>query len=139
MTGRSRPDRTGLMTGVDRPVRYAIFLPVACLLAGCEQSPATSQDVPANPNGASVAAMRNEIAGVEDRVNRETLTKRLDNLERRIGELEATPEKLDLDLLTKRVEALESKAAASQLADRPVDLPKASARPTAKASANGTD
>lgn len=36
--------------------------------------------------------------------------KRIDELERQVGALQATPEKLDLDLLTRRVEALEVKA-----------------------------
>jgi len=36
--------------------------------------------------------------------------KRIDELERQVGALQATPEKLDLDLLTRRVETLEAKA-----------------------------
>jgi len=36
--------------------------------------------------------------------------KRIDELERQVGALQATPEKLDLDLLSRRVEALEVKA-----------------------------
>lgn len=36
--------------------------------------------------------------------------KRIDELERQVGELQSTPEKLDLDLLTKRVTQLEVNA-----------------------------
>lgn len=103
--------------------RCVIATATAALLASCGEPNGATQDVPANPAANEVAAMKNDIAAVEDRVTRETLTRRVDDLEKRVGALEVTPEKIDLDLLTQRVQALEAKSSISDLADRPVPKP----------------
>lgn len=80
----------------------AIFLSVQ----GCGQS----------PRSPAPKAVRNqdEAAQALNQFDAETriaaANKRIDELERKIGALESTPEKLDLDLLTQRVTALEVKA-----------------------------
>lgn len=103
----------------------ASALVLSLLLASCGQPSTATQEVPSNPAANDVAAMKNDIAAVEDRVTRDTLTRRVEDLEKRVGALEVTPEKIDLDLLTQRVQALEAKSSVSDLADAaPKALPK---------------
>ena len=75
------------------------------LVSGCDR---TSSPTPAN---ATVA--QDPIAADVDRMQADiriaAANKRIDELERQVGALQATPDKLDLDLLTRRVEALEAK------------------------------
>lgn len=51
-----------------------------------------------------------DLEKLEARVRIAAANKRIDELERKVGELEDTPEKLELDLLTNRVTELEVKA-----------------------------
>jgi uncharacterized coiled-coil protein SlyX len=51
-----------------------------------------------------------DIKQAEYEVRLAAANKRIDELERKVGALEVTPEKLDLDLLTQRVTALEVNA-----------------------------
>lgn len=57
-----------------------------------------------------------DLERLEARVRIAAANKRIDELERKVGELEDTPEKLELDLLTNRVTALEVKAGGPLLA-----------------------
>ena len=128
------PARTPPSGAAMRPARWLPILAATCLISSCGQPTGATQDVPTNPAANDVAAMRNDIAAVEDRVTRETLTRRVDALEKRVGMLEVTPEKIDLDLLTQRVQALEAKSSVSDLVDTPtpktVPKPPATSRST---------
>jgi len=84
------------------------LLPLCMLLvlAGCGQS-----RTPSSVNSASADdPVSQDIKQLEYGVRLAAANKRIDELERKIGALEATPEKLKLDLLTQRVLALEVKS-----------------------------
>lgn len=77
------------------------------VLAACDQipkAPASKQTVAADP-------LAGDLDRMEAGIRIAAANKRIDELERKVGALEATPEKVDLDLLTQRVTALEVKAA----------------------------
>lgn len=81
---------------------------LACLIlvAGCDQ--------PLTPKPAATKVTRDPITAdvnrLEAGIRIAAANKRIDELERQVGALQATPEKLDLELLTNRVEALEARA-----------------------------
>ena len=81
---------------------------MACLtlMAGCDQPP-SSTVVKAKATQDPIAA---DVDRMEADIRIAAANKRIDELERQVGALQATPEKLDLDLLTRRVETLEAKA-----------------------------
>jgi len=81
---------------------------MACLtlMAGCDQ-PSSSTVVKAKATQDPIAA---DVDRMEADIRIAAANKRIDELERQVGALQATPEKLDLDLLTRRVETLEAKA-----------------------------
>lgn len=87
---------------------HRAILSLACLtlMAGCDQPPSSPV--------AKAKATQDPIAADVDRMEADiriaAANKRIDELERQVGALQATPEKLDLDLLTRRVETLEAKA-----------------------------
>ncbi len=84
------------------------IMSLACLIlvAGCDQAP--------TPTPAATKVAEDPITADVDRMEAgiriAAANKRIDELERQVGALQATPEKLDLELLTNRVEALEAKA-----------------------------
>lgn len=89
-----------------------IFSLMTCLpwLAACEQRAA--------PSAPKTAPVQNPIAGDVDRIDTgvrlAAANTRIDELERKVGILEATPDKLNLELLTQRVAQLELKAGGSE-------------------------
>lgn len=91
-------------------MRTTLIAPLilACLLSlgACNRNPASN-------SGKSVSAndpVAQEIKQIEYGVRLAAANKRIDELERKVGALETTPEKLDLDLLTQRVTTLEVKS-----------------------------
>jgi hypothetical protein len=80
-------------------------LTLACLLSlgACDRgsSPSSAESVSTN------TPLAQDIKQTEYGVRLAAANKRIDELERKVGALEETPEKLDLDLLTQRVTALE--------------------------------
>ena len=83
------------------------IMSLACLIlvAGCDQA--------STPTPKAAKAAEDPITADVDRMEAgiriAAANKRIDELEREVGALQATPEKLDLELLTNRVEALEAK------------------------------
>ncbi|WP_165911549.1 hypothetical protein [Sphingomonas sp. PP-CC-3A-396] len=79
-------------------------------LGACDRDP----KAPPSENG----VVKDPVAGDVDRMEAEiriaAANKRIDELERKVGALEATPEKIDLELLTQRVTALEVKSVSDQ-------------------------
>jgi BMFP domain-containing protein YqiC len=81
--------------------------PLVCLvsLESCDQR--------STPSAANKASGKNvvvqDINEFESGVRLAAANKRIDELEQKVGALEATPEKLDLDLLSQRVTALEAR------------------------------
>lgn len=90
------------------PHFYKAVLPLTALIlaSACGQPPKT----PAAEKVSDQAAVAQGIDNFESGVRLAAANKRIDELERKVGELETTPAKLDLDLLTQRVTALEVKA-----------------------------
>ncbi|MEG8016788.1 hypothetical protein [Sphingomonas sp. LR55] len=76
-------------------------------LGACDGKPA--------PQAANSATAEDPVAQdvkqIEYGVRLAAANKRIDELERKVGELENTPEKLDLDLLNQRIAVLEANAA----------------------------
>ena len=67
--------------------------------------------MPSKPKSASVGdPVAQDIKQIEYGVRLSAANKRIEELERKVGALENTPEKLDLDLLTQRVTAIEIKS-----------------------------
>jgi len=81
-----------------------LSLPFVCLivLASCDPAPKANTKSPAQK---SIEA---DIGQVEEDVRLAAANKRIDELERQVAELQATPEKLDLQMLSKRVDLLEA-------------------------------
>jgi hypothetical protein len=75
-------------------------------IAACDRNPTSSSRKAVAHQEPLIQDLKRLDAGV--RIT--AANKRIDELERKVGELEHTPEKLDLDLLTSRVTALEVKA-----------------------------
>lgn len=78
------------------------------LMAGCDQMSAPTS----KPTAAKVVEdpLKADVERMEAGIRIAAANKRIDELERQVGALQATPEKLDLSLLTDRVAALEAKA-----------------------------
>jgi uncharacterized coiled-coil protein SlyX len=75
-----------------------------CSVAGCDRP---SPHAAATKNSSQDPIAR-DVENMEAEVRISAATKRIDELERQVGELQSTPEKLDLELLTNRVTALEA-------------------------------
>jgi uncharacterized coiled-coil protein SlyX len=108
-----------------------VLLPAIGLisLGACDHQPASSvaKTAPApNPIEQDVRQMQYDIRLA-------AADKRIEELERQVGALEATPEKLDLSLLTQRVVDLEAKAGGA------VSPPLSSAPATAAPRSNGSE
>ncbi|MES3057694.1 hypothetical protein O6V14_18835 [Sphingomonas faeni] len=123
--------RTSASRGVSRAV---VLLASVISLAACNAAPKPA-DVKGKPDREAVAE---DLTRLDAGVRIAAANKRIDELERQVGELQSTPEKLDLELLTNRVTALEvqASAAASQASvappkDTPKDAP-AAARTTSR-------
>lgn len=85
-----------------------VLLPCLILVAGCDQT-----SVPTSTPTAAKAVedpLKADVERMEAGIRIAAANKRIDELERQVGALQATPEKLDLSLLTDRVTALEAKA-----------------------------
>lgn len=84
-----------------------VVLPFAFLIlvSACDKR----AEPPAAKKGSGQDLVVQDLDKFEAGVRIAAANKRIDELERKIGELEATPEKLNLDLLTQRVTALEVK------------------------------
>lgn len=78
------------------------------LMAGCDQMSAPTSKPPAEK--AAEDPLKADVERMEAGIRIAAANKRIDELERQVGALQATPEKLDLSLLTDRVAALEAKA-----------------------------
>ncbi len=76
------------------------------LMAGCDQTSAPA------PTAAKAVQdpLKADLEQMEAGIRIAAANKRIDELERKVGALQATPEKLDLSLLTDRVATLEAKA-----------------------------
>jgi hypothetical protein len=87
-------------------LRAVTSLPWLVLMAGCDQTSA-----PAPTSAKAVEdALKVDLEQMEAGIRIAAANKRIDELERQVGALQATPEKLDLSLLTARVATLEAKA-----------------------------
>jgi uncharacterized coiled-coil protein SlyX len=107
-----------------------VLLPVIGLLSlgACDQQPASpvAKIAPApNPIEQDVKQMQYDIRLA-------AADKRIEELERQVGALDATPEKLDLNLLTQRVAELEANAGGA------VSVPSPSAPATVAPRSNGS-
>ncbi|MES3085126.1 hypothetical protein [Sphingomonas faeni] len=117
-----------------RVSRTVLLLASILSLAACDAAPkpANGKGTPGQ-DGVAQDAIAQDLARLDAGVRIAAANKRIDELERQVGELQSTPEKLDLELLTNRVTALEVQAssAASQASVAPAkDGPKdASAAP----------
>lgn len=82
------------------------IMSLACLIlvAGCDQA-STSTPTPAAAKDPITADVDRMEAGIRIAA----ANKRIDELERQVAALQATPQKLDLELLANRVAALEAK------------------------------
>lgn len=103
--------------------RTVLLLASVLSLAACDQAPKPA-DVKGTSDQDSVAQ---NLARLDGGVRIAAANKRIDELERQVGELQSTPEKLDLELLTNRVTALEvqaSSAASQASVAAPKDGPK---------------
>jgi predicted small lipoprotein YifL len=91
-------------------MRTALTAPLAlaCLLSlmGCNRDPAVQSTKTASADH----PVTQDIKQIEYGVQLAAANKRIDELERKVGALENTPERLDLDLLTQRVTVLEVKS-----------------------------
>jgi hypothetical protein len=90
------------------PLSFKALLPFAFLIlaSACNQRAGS----PAAKKGSEQESVAQDLDKFEAGVRIAAANKRIDELERKIGELETTPDKLNLDLLTRRVTALEVKA-----------------------------
>ena len=91
-------------------ITQMVPLSLLCLLslASCDRAPAPSSA----KSAAAGDPIMQDVKEAEYEVRLTAANKRIEELERKVGALEATPEALDLDLLTQRVQALEVKAMA---------------------------
>lgn len=113
---------------------FPIVAPICLLASACGPATPTAQNgaqpAAASAEAAANAAIEQDVANIQTNVVRTSETQRLDELERRVGELENKPEKLDLELLSSRVQALEVKAGADGLAATTPSVPGPSPTPT---------
>jgi hypothetical protein len=78
-------------------------------LCACDQRPAPL----VAPKISAANPTEQDVDELEAGIRLAAANKRIDELERKVSMLEATPEKLDLDLISQRVAALEVKAAST--------------------------
>ncbi|WP_156362447.1 hypothetical protein [Sphingomonas sp. Leaf208] len=91
-------------------------------LGACDRNPKAS----ASKNAAAVDPVAVDLDRMEAGIRMAAANKRIDDLERKVGALEATPETINLDLLTQRVTALEVKSAGAEaVASQAVPVAKA--------------
>lgn len=114
------------IAGVRHISKVVLSFVVSLAVQGCDDN-SRSQSVAKAPEKSQIAQ---DMAEFEGGVRIAAANKRIDELERKVGELESTPENLNLDLLSQRLTALELKAnnAASLVQDAPSskDEPSAS-------------
>jgi len=112
-----------------------------CLYAtGCGPTTPAEQHNDTQPAAITAnTSIEQDVANIQAGVVRTSDAQRLDELERRIGRLETTPDKLDLELLSSRVQALEAKVGVDGLAAAvPVVVPAAASSPTPGAAKSPT-
>ncbi len=88
------------------------IMSLACLIlvAGCDQvSTSTPTPTPTPTPAAAKDPITADVDRMEAGIRIAAANKRIDELERQVAALQATPEKLDLELLANRVAALEAK------------------------------
>ena len=90
-----------------RHLSIAVLSSILVSLGACDQPP----KAPASKRAAAVEPLAGDLDRMEAGIRIAAANKRIDELEHKVGALEATPEKVDLDLLTQRVAALEVKSA----------------------------
>jgi hypothetical protein len=85
---------------------------MTCLtwLGACQQHDAP----PTAKRAAAKSQIAQDISQIDIEVRLGVANKRIDELERKVGLLEDTPDKLDLELLTQRVTELELKASGNE-------------------------
>lgn len=93
-----------------RPSIAVLSLGILTTLGACDRVPKASP----SENGVSKDPVAGDVDRMETGIRIAAANKRIDELERKVGALEATPEKIDLDLLSQRVTALEVKAFSDQ-------------------------
>jgi hypothetical protein len=76
-------------------------------MGACDQIP----KAPASKSAEAIDPLAGDLDRMEAGIRIAAANKRIDELDRKVGALEATPEKVDLELLTQRVTALEVKSA----------------------------
>lgn len=91
---------------MNRSFKPLLPFTILVLVAACDKSTKSSADKVSSDQELVVQ----DLDKFEARVRIAAINKRIDELERKVGKLEATPEKLDLDLLSQRVTTLEVKA-----------------------------
>lgn len=96
--------------------RVALSFAVLVSAGACDRI----QKVPESKNASAVDPVAADIDRMEAEVRIAAANKRIDELERKVGALEATPEKIDLELLTQRVTALEVKSGSDQATEAQV-------------------
>lgn len=120
----------GMRHSSTMPLMFAILI----MVQGCDRVPKS----PSTVKAAGQNPLVRDVDQIESEVRLAAANKRIEELERKVDALEATPGKLDLDLLTQRVTALEVKAndagALAPQAALPKEKPGAS-RSTGKAAA----
>lgn len=107
--------------------RVALSFAVLVSAGACDRI----QKAPESKNAAAVDPVAADMDRMEAGIRIAAANRRIDELERKVGALKATPEKVDLELLTQRVAAFEAKSAGDQVTE-----PQATSDP--KAPASGT-
>lgn len=87
--------------------RHTLMIAAMLLLQGCEQQVGGAK----RPAASNATGEAGEVARIDADVRITAANKRIEELERQVGQLQSTPEKLNLELLTARVAALEVRAA----------------------------
>lgn len=103
------PDMTAIarkMSCVRQPLNILLSFSVLLMLQACG-NPSTSEK-PADTSRKT--KIEQDMSKFEDGLRIAAANKRIDELDRKVAELEAAPEKLDLDVLSRRVSTLELKA-----------------------------
>ena len=117
------------MSMMFKPAKTMLPLVALLSLGACERQPASSVVKAASaPN-----PIEQDVRQMQYDIRLAAADKRIEELERQVGALQATPEKLDLNLLTQRVVELEAKASGA------VSVPSPSAPATAAPRSNGSE